>query len=195
LDAERKTYQHWHLDAPAMAFASQSPPIAVPVRYQGGQKGFAPGVSWYRTPMEANGFLHYLQRLMRLTCPRCGSSSRFCRTPRRNFWERAISALVLPFRCDRCDRRFFRVTPPAALIRGLRERTGRLALLAAVCCLAALLFFGGVPVGVGLWQPMRRNPNGEGVPAPAAEHASCRAGGDCRARASAGTSGRSRTPA
>ena len=73
--------------------------------------------------------------------------------------------MVLPFRCECCNRRFFRVTPLAALIRGWRERTGRLALvltkwralalMAAVCCLAALLFFGGVPVGAGLWQPMR----------------------------------------
>jgi len=105
--------------------------------------------------MQANGFLHYLHCLTRKMCPRCGKSPGFIRASRRNFWERAISTLVLPFRCESCNRRFFRVTPPAALIRGLRERTGRLALLAAVCCLAALLFFGGVPVGVGLWQPMR----------------------------------------
>jgi nucleoid-associated protein YgaU len=122
--------------------------------------------------MEANRLLHFLHRPNRKMCPRCGKSPGFCRAARRNIWERAISILVLPFHCECCDRRFFRVTPPAALIRGLRERTGRLALstmtygvvltkwralalLAAVCCLAALLFFGGVPVGVGLWQPMR----------------------------------------
>jgi hypothetical protein len=41
-------------------------------------------------------------------CPRC-DSDRIHRSHRRAFWERAVAALVLPYRCEFCSLRFFRL--------------------------------------------------------------------------------------
>ena len=40
-------------------------------------------------------------------CRRCGSSD-VRRSARRNPFEKAISVVCLPFRCNKCDERFFR---------------------------------------------------------------------------------------
>jgi hypothetical protein len=42
-------------------------------------------------------------------CPNCGSSERFERSRRRNFREQCSGVLFLPYRCDQCDFRFFRL--------------------------------------------------------------------------------------
>lgn len=41
-------------------------------------------------------------------CPSCGSISAK-RSQRKNFFERAVSFFLLPWRCDYCYFRFFRV--------------------------------------------------------------------------------------
>ena len=41
-------------------------------------------------------------------CPKCGSKD-LMRSRRRNFIERGLSNVMLPFRCRRCYSRFFRV--------------------------------------------------------------------------------------
>jgi hypothetical protein len=41
-------------------------------------------------------------------CSRCNSAS-WRRSKRRNAFERVISPLVLPVRCERCDSRFYRL--------------------------------------------------------------------------------------
>jgi len=46
--------------------------------------------------------------LLRRQCPRC-DSDRIHRSHRRAIWERAIAALILPYRCEFCTLRFFRL--------------------------------------------------------------------------------------
>jgi hypothetical protein len=41
-------------------------------------------------------------------CPKCGSAD-LVRSRRRNFLERAISEVVLPYRCEYCHVRFYRI--------------------------------------------------------------------------------------
>jgi hypothetical protein len=45
-------------------------------------------------------------------CPKCGSAD-LVRSRRRNFLERAISEVVLPYRCEYCHVRFYRIHDPA----------------------------------------------------------------------------------
>ena len=44
----------------------------------------------------------------RASCPRCGSGE-VRRSARRNWVERAMSAALLPYRCEWCYQRYFRV--------------------------------------------------------------------------------------
>lgn len=55
-----------------------------------------------------------VQRQRRL-CPHCGSSW-ICRSHRTLFFERHFLHVfrLAPYRCDRCDRRFYLRTTPAA---------------------------------------------------------------------------------
>ena len=46
--------------------------------------------------------------LLRRQCPRC-DSDRIHRSHRRALWERAVAALILPYRCEFCALRFFRL--------------------------------------------------------------------------------------
>jgi len=48
-----------------------------------------------------------LQDVAEILCPRCGSSD-VRRSVRRNFWERLLSLVLLPYRCEACGERFFR---------------------------------------------------------------------------------------
>jgi hypothetical protein len=46
--------------------------------------------------------------LVRRQCPRC-DSDRIHRSHRRAFWERIVATVILPYRCEFCTLRFFRL--------------------------------------------------------------------------------------
>jgi predicted RNA-binding Zn-ribbon protein involved in translation (DUF1610 family) len=48
------------------------------------------------------------ERARSTLCPSCGSSD-VRRSSRQNAWERLLSLVALPFRCNPCDTRFFRI--------------------------------------------------------------------------------------
>ena len=49
-----------------------------------------------------------VRTIRRRQCPRC-ESDRVCRSHRRFVVERIIGAIVLPYRCELCSLRFFRL--------------------------------------------------------------------------------------
>jgi len=58
-------------------------------------------------------------------CPCCGSSPTR-RSPRRNWAERMLGIIALPYRCDKCGRRFYRWRQRKTLQQnGLNEDIGR----------------------------------------------------------------------